>query len=76
MVYQNATTTGLPQAFVYERPNGSTTGLLRDSYLTFDDYGRLYKESRSTAAGWSHRERRYDAAGNLSGCARKRWRAL
>lgn len=66
MVYTGATPTSTPQAFVYERPNGSTTGLLRESNLTFDDYGRLAKEARNTAAGWSYRQRFYDAAGNLA----------
>lgn len=72
MRYQ-AAGAGSPQAFVYERPNGSTTALLRESRLSFDGLGRLARESRDTSAGWTYRDRAYDAAGNLA--AISQWEA-
>ncbi len=62
-----------PQAFVYERPNGSTTALLRESRLVFDGFGRLVREGKDTSSGWSFRDRAYDSAGNLS--AMSQWQS-
>jgi hypothetical protein len=55
---------GTAKAFVFERPNGSPNGLLREGQLSFDAFGRLVREARNTSAGWTYRDHAFDIAGN------------
>jgi RHS repeat-associated protein len=57
---------GAAKAYVFERPNNSPNGLLRESQGSFDDFGRLKREARNTSAGWINRDHAFDAAGNAS----------
>lgn len=51
---------------IYEYVNGSTSNLLREQEILFDELGRVYLEKKYTSAGWTSRRLTYDSAGNLA----------
>lgn len=67
-VYNNASGNSGPWVAIYDRPNNSTTSLIREIEFLFDAFGRLKRERKNIpTAGWIQRDRAYDGAGNQIG---------
>ena len=58
---------GRAQVAVYQRPNGSTTGVLARNSVEYDGLGRVYRENQLLADNWwNTTDTRYDHAGRKS----------
>ncbi|MCP4573636.1 MAG: hypothetical protein GY838_14855, partial [bacterium] len=64
-VHTRATSAASPaKVTIIQRPNGSTTGVLAQSEVILDPFGRTWKQRRwMPGLGWSTRETRYNAMG-------------
>jgi RHS repeat-associated protein len=67
-VYSNATSaSSLAEVVTVQRPNGSTTGVLAERVLTFDSFGRPWRDREKLPDGsWNVEETRYDGMGRKS----------
>ena len=67
-VYGNATSaSSLAQVTTIQRPNGSTTGVLAERVVTFDSFGRPWRDREKLPDGsWNVQETRYDGMGRKS----------
>lgn len=67
-IYSNATSASSPaEVATVRRPNGSTTGVLAERIVTFDSFGRPWRDRDKLPDGsWNVEETRYDGMGRKS----------